>query len=124
MGTEYESALKSTPKPWTPLSKVEKAMERDKVDLSAKIHAAEPDKLQPVLSPDSRAKRDPESEKVYLNAEHHFEVRLEKDTFSEEKFALFRRYQIEVHGDSPPKVTKTQFTRFLCNSRLLRTTTR
>lgn len=43
---------------------------------------------------------------------------MEPSSFSEEKFQLYKRYQMAVHGDKESKVTKTGFTRFLCDSPL------
>ncbi|KAI9796599.1 MAG: Arginyl-tRNA--protein transferase 1 [Candelina submexicana] len=47
---------------------------------------------------------------------HKFEVALENDTFTEEKFALFANYQRLVHHEPPSKVTRAGFKRFLCSS--------
>lgn len=49
---------------------------------------------------------------------HKFEVTLESDEFSEEKFELFKNYQRHVHHDPPHKITQSGFTRFLCDSPL------
>ncbi|KAJ2442620.1 Arginyl-tRNA--protein transferase 1 [Coemansia sp. RSA 2424] len=44
-------------------------------------------------------------------------VRLEPASFSEEKFAVFERYQVAVHHDQ--EVSRNGFRRFLCDSPLL-----
>jgi arginine-tRNA-protein transferase len=49
---------------------------------------------------------------------HKFEVTLEPDNFTDEKFALYSNYQAYVHHDPPEKITEPSFTRFLCNSPL------
>lgn len=53
---------------------------------------------------------------------HRFEVTLEPDTFSEEKYLLYKEYQIKVHHDRPSEVSQSGFKRFLCSSPLSRTT--
>lgn len=49
---------------------------------------------------------------------HRFEVVMEPASFSKEKYELYKRYQMEVHGDKESKVTEDGFTRFLCDSPL------
>jgi arginine-tRNA-protein transferase len=49
---------------------------------------------------------------------YKFEVTLESDQFTEEKFKLFENYQQHVHHDPPHKITRHGFTRFLCASPL------
>lgn len=51
-----------------------------------------------------------------IKREHQFEIKLEPAEFTEEKFALYKRYQIEVHNDEPEKVTKKSFDNFLCSN--------
>lgn len=52
------------------------------------------------------------------DTEHRFEVTMEAAAFSEEKYELYKRYQIEIHGDKESKVTEDGFRRFLCDSPL------
>lgn len=49
---------------------------------------------------------------------HQFTYTLEPASFSEEKYALFHKYQTLVHGEPEGKVTKKGFRRFLCDSPL------
>ncbi|BGP12345.1 hypothetical protein JCM10213_006524 [Rhodosporidiobolus nylandii] len=49
---------------------------------------------------------------------HKFEYILEPASFSQEKYELYRRYQMEVHGDSDSKVTPKGFRRFLVDTPL------
>jgi arginine-tRNA-protein transferase len=49
---------------------------------------------------------------------HHFEVTLEPDQFSREKYELFRNYQQHVHHEKPSDISETGFKRFLCGSPL------
>lgn len=53
---------------------------------------------------------------------HRFEVSLEPDDFTEEKFALYANYQEHVHHDPPNEITRSGFRRFLCNSPIHRRT--
>ncbi|GAA5827181.1 hypothetical protein JCM11251_001156 [Rhodosporidiobolus azoricus] len=49
---------------------------------------------------------------------HQFECILEPASFSDEKYQLYKRYQMDVHGESDAKVTPRGFQRFLCDSPL------
>ncbi|KAJ4864418.1 hypothetical protein T069G_00948 [Trichoderma breve] len=51
---------------------------------------------------------------------HKWEVTLEEDTFTEEKYLVYDNYQRVVHGDEPGERTRHSFERFLCNSPLQR----
>jgi len=82
----------------------DKAREKNGFDLTHSIHIAELDQLKPV------------------EPGHRFEVTLESDTLTDEKYKLFENYQIHVHHDKPNEVSKPSFKRFLCSSPLKRTT--
>lgn len=45
-----------------------------------------------------------------------FYTRFEPSLFSDEKFELYRKYQISVHNDEPDEVTEQSFRRFLCDT--------
>ncbi|KAK9767455.1 Arginyl-tRNA--protein transferase 1 [Basidiobolus ranarum] len=47
---------------------------------------------------------------------HKFEVKLEPASYTEEKYQLYRKYQITVHHDEPEKISKSTFKRFLIES--------
>ncbi|CAN0909735.1 Arginyl-tRNA--protein transferase 1 [Linum grandiflorum] len=47
------------------------------------------------------------------------EVRLKRSSFDPEEFALYRRYQIQVHNDAPDHVTESSYKRFLVDSPLV-----
>ncbi|GAA5837085.1 hypothetical protein JCM9279_005581 [Rhodotorula babjevae] len=49
---------------------------------------------------------------------HRFEYIVEPASFSDEKYALFKRYQMEVHGEPASKVSAKGFRRFLCDTPL------
>ncbi|KAF2470790.1 arginine-tRNA-protein transferase 1 [Lindgomyces ingoldianus] len=100
LGEDYiKEAAKLYPK-----TKQEKARQRNGFDLVSTIHEGEFEKL----------KRPPEPA-------HRFEVILEPDEFTDEKFELFSNYQQHVHHDGPSDVSKDGFKRFLCGSPLQRT---
>jgi arginyl-tRNA---protein transferase len=54
---------------------------------------------------------------------HKFEVTLEHDDFTNEKFALFDNYQRHVHHEGDGDISRAGFKRFLCSSPLHRHTT-
>lgn len=45
-----------------------------------------------------------------------FRTRFEPAKFSKEKFALYKKYQVHVHGDDPEDVSESQFKSFLCDT--------
>ncbi|KAF2154113.1 arginine-tRNA-protein transferase 1 [Myriangium duriaei CBS 260.36] len=85
-----------------PRSKEEKKQKNQRFDLVESVQEAEARHLKPV------------------EPAHRFEVTLEPDDFSEEKFQLYRNYQSQVHGDIESEITRTGFKRFLCTSPLKR----
>ncbi|KAI5271791.1 arginine-tRNA-protein transferase 1 [Aureobasidium subglaciale] len=100
LGEEY---IKETAKRF-PKIKEEKARQRNGFDLLHTVHEAEVDQLKPV------------------DSAHRFEVTLEPDDCTEEKFQLYKNYQIYVHHDEPEELTKKGFERFLCKSPIVRRT--
>ena len=50
-----------------------------------------------------------------IEPSHKFEVNLEGDTFSAEKFDLFLRYQMKVHKEDESRWSHASFKRFLCS---------
>jgi arginine-tRNA-protein transferase len=65
-----------------------------------------------------------ESESAYakpeVNPAHEFEVSLEPDEFTEEKFQLFENYQRHVHHEKNNEISRNGFRRFLCSTPLHR----
>lgn len=61
----------------------------------------------PAVSPKSGGEKNPK-----------ITVELDAASFTEEKFALYRQYQIDVHKDKPEELTDKGFKRFLCESPL------
>lgn len=51
-------------------------------------------------------------------SEHKFNVSLETNNFTNEKFELFEHYQRVVHKEPPSQISKSGFERFLCASPL------
>lgn len=50
---------------------------------------------------------------------HKFELVLVPDSFTQEAFELYKKYQIEIHNDSPSSITPNGYIHFLCNSSLV-----
>ncbi|GAB7348983.1 hypothetical protein MBLNU459_g7964t1 [Dothideomycetes sp. NU459] len=89
-----------------PRTKEKKTRQKNTFDLVETVHEAEIGQLKPV------------------EPAHRFEVTLEEDTCTDEKFLLYKDYQTHVHRDEPNTVTRSGFERFLCNSPLKRRTMR
>ncbi|KAK8247560.1 arginine-tRNA-protein transferase [Phyllosticta capitalensis] len=84
-------------------SKEEKARDRNEFILGDAVHEAEYSNLKTPPEP-----------------AHKFEVTLDRDTFTEEKFELYSNYQQAVHHDAPEDISRKSFQRFLCDSSLQR----
>ena len=83
----------------------EKARQRNEFDLRHAVHESEYANIQ----------RPPEPA-------HRFEVTLESDDFTKEKYELFRNYQQHVHHEKPSEISQSGFKRFLCDSPLKKRT--
>lgn len=83
----------------------EKKRLKDTFDLRNAVHESERANLKPGIEP-----------------EHRFEVTLEPDKFTEEKFKLFDNYQRHVHHEEDGDITSSGFKRFLCSSPVSRHT--
>jgi arginine-tRNA-protein transferase len=84
----------------------EDAKKRDtEFDLVERIHEAEAQSLKAPPQP-----------------AHAFQVTLEPDEFTEEKYAVFENYQRVVHKEDPSQISQQGFKRFLCGSPLRRVT--
>ncbi|KAK5119360.1 hypothetical protein LTR85_007716 [Meristemomyces frigidus] len=86
-----------------PKSKADKKRENSTFDLCSAVHESETALLKPDIKP-----------------EHKFEVTLEPDTLSEEKYALFADYQRHIHHEGDADISRAGFKRFLCSSPLHR----
>ncbi|KAI1330544.1 arginine-tRNA-protein transferase [Xylariaceae sp. FL0255] len=82
----------------------EEARKRDsEFDLTQRIHESE---IQLLPTPPEPA--------------HQFEVTLETDDFTEEKYGVFENYQRIVHKEPSAEISRSGFRRFLCDSPLRR----
>ncbi|OCT54209.1 arginine-tRNA-protein transferase [Cladophialophora carrionii] len=83
----------------------EKRRLRGCFDLSLAVHKAEYDKIS---RPKDKRTGNP------IEPAHKFEVNLEGDTFTKEKYEVFLKYQLEVHKDPASRWKEAAFKRFLC----------
>ena len=88
---------------WTLIYSREKKREKNTFDLLKTVHESEFANLKPDITPD-----------------HRFEVTLEPDTFTEEKYELFSNYQRKVHHEGDSEISRMGFQRFLCSTPLHR----
>ncbi|MCJ1338591.1 Arginyl-tRNA--protein transferase 1 [Bachmanniomyces sp. S44760] len=84
----------------------EKKRRRNNFDLTTAIHEAEYCNLE---RPGDPTHQDP------IEPDHKFEVVLEADSFTNEKYALFANYQKTVQKEAPSSITASGFKRFLCS---------
>ncbi|KAI9712759.1 MAG: Arginyl-tRNA--protein transferase 1 [Bogoriella megaspora] len=112
-----------------------KAVNRWNRNVLGEDYAKEAARLHPKSKKDKKVRQDEgfrivsavhEAELIYLPEQpspaHRFEVTLEPDDFTEEKFSLYANYQEHVHHDRPDEITRSGFRRFLCSSPLRRCT--
>ncbi|KAJ8458809.1 hypothetical protein OPV22_031735 [Ensete ventricosum] len=57
-----------------------------------------------------------DSNAVLPQKRRKLEIRMNRSSFDQEEFALYRRYQIKVHDDKPEKVTVGSYKRFLVDT--------
>ncbi|GLT92978.1 hypothetical protein SLE2022_107870 [Rubroshorea leprosula] len=59
--------------------------------------------------------------KCFINSQgtKKLEIRLKRSSFDPEEYALYKRYQIKVHNDTPAHVTESSYRRFLVDTPLL-----
>jgi len=84
-----------------------KQKQRNEFDLLSSVHAAESSIL--LSQPD----RPPS-----LLPSHTFDLDLDTDTITSEKFALYAKYQRLIHHEQKREITRDSFKRFLCSSPL------
>ncbi|KAL8643071.1 MAG: hypothetical protein Q9228_000310 [Teloschistes exilis] len=89
-----------------PRTRQEKQWRRNHFDLCTAIHETESACVQKPIDP-----RVTEP----IKPAYRFDVSLEPDIFTEEKFALFEHYQYHVHKEGPDQVSRQGFKRFLCS---------
>ncbi|ETN43200.1 uncharacterized protein HMPREF1541_02359 [Cyphellophora europaea CBS 101466] len=88
-----------------PVPRELKRQKRDTFDLPEAIHLSEYPNVQ---RPGSRKSGAP------IEPAHKFEVNLEADSFSREKYDVFFRYQRQIHKDPASRWPESAFKRFLC----------
>ena len=76
-------------------------------DLLPTVHAADYDVLMKIPRPEG------------LEPAHKLTLELDHDGYTDEKYALYLKYQNIIHSESKSENTVTQFTRFLCSSPFL-----
>ncbi|KAL8630826.1 hypothetical protein Q9189_003495 [Teloschistes chrysophthalmus] len=84
----------------------EKHWRRNHFDLCTAIHETESPCVPKPIDP---RVREP------IKPAYRFDVSLEPDIFTEEKYALFEHYQYHVHEEGPDQVSRKGFKRFLCS---------
>ncbi|KAL8721528.1 MAG: hypothetical protein Q9225_001827 [Loekoesia sp. 1 TL-2023] len=84
----------------------EKKWRKNNFDFRAAVHEPESHRIKRPVDPRT---------KEPIGPAHEFEVILEPDTYTEEKYILFENYQRHVHKESPSDITKNGFKRFLCS---------
>ncbi|KIW63300.1 hypothetical protein, variant 1 [Phialophora macrospora] len=88
-----------------PQTREEKRRLRGCFDLSLAVHKAEYDNIS---RPGDKRTGNP------IEPAHKFEVNLEGDSFTREKYEVFLKYQLEVHKDPASRWKEAAFKRFLC----------
>jgi arginine-tRNA-protein transferase len=85
-------------------------------DIAKTVHEAEKENIKDDITPKKALAR---GEKTV--PDHIFEVTLEPDEFTLEKYEVFADYQRNVHKEDDDQITEKGFKRFLCSSPLHRT---
>lgn len=102
LGTEYISKIAKL----CPRSREEKRRRKTVFDLPASVHASEYSMLERPVDPKTKKRVDPA---------HNFDIKLESDSFSMEKWNVFLSYQMTIHRESESRWTHESFKRFLCS---------
>ncbi|KAL9104188.1 MAG: hypothetical protein Q9163_000840 [Psora crenata] len=84
----------------------EKKKQRSTFDLCRSVHETEYGNVKRPIDICSKKPIEPA---------HKFEVILEDDSYTAEKYALFENYQRVVHHEDPLQITEPGFRRFLCS---------
>ncbi|MCJ1246314.1 Arginyl-tRNA--protein transferase 1 [Trapelia coarctata] len=89
-----------------PRTREEKKRRRNKFETCEAIHEAEYKNIKRPVHPKTQRPIEPA---------HKFEITLEPDHFTKEKYALFANYQKHVHKEPPSKISPSGFKSFLCS---------
>lgn len=71
-----------------------------------------------ILAPTDATETADQPSSASTAAAHSFAIETVKPECTDEVFALYKRYQVAVHGDDPAELTEEAFTRFLCETPL------
>ncbi|KAK2758282.1 Arginyl-tRNA--protein transferase 1 [Arachnomyces sp. PD_36] len=88
-----------------PLLYREKRLRKQFFDLLKSVYETEYVNVKRPINP---------STKQPIEPAHRFEVVTEPDTFTQEKFDVFLKYQTTIHQEAPSKWSHASFKRFLC----------
>lgn len=102
LGSEYLQKIKIL----CPRTRDEKRRNRNVFDLHNAVHMSE---LSNVRRPEKR--KDGQA----LEPAHQFEVTLESDAFTREKYEVFLKYQMKIHNEPKSRWGHASFQRFLCS---------
>lgn len=102
LGTEYLSGIARL----CPRSREEKRRRKTSFDLEASVHMSEYLNLEKPIDPKTKQRTEPA---------HKFEITLESDAFSEEKWNVFVAYQMTIHKEPASRCGRKSFERFLCS---------
>ncbi|KAL9001369.1 MAG: hypothetical protein Q9169_000260 [Polycauliona sp. 2 TL-2023] len=84
----------------------EKKSRKSQFNLLTAVHEAESALVQTPVDPKSQTP---------IRPAHKFEVHLEADNYTDEKYRLFENYQRNVHKERPGEISRRGFQRFLCS---------
>ncbi|OJD20243.1 hypothetical protein ACJ73_08422, partial [Blastomyces percursus] len=88
-----------------PKTREEKKLRKTKFDLLQRVHEVE---YANVKRP-----RDPKTKRP-IEPAHRFDVNIESDSFSQAKYDLFLKYQMQIHNEPASRWNVHSFKRFLC----------
>ena len=126
VGDEYTKTAQRV----RPLSRAEAKRRDTTFDLCERLHEAESCNLPSLQASRTRRRNkakpanpaNTESSPKTVEPAHRFEVTLEPDTYTDEKYDIYANYQRLIHKEPASKISKSTFTGFLCNSSLRRET--
>ncbi|KAI1974034.1 Arginyl-tRNA--protein transferase 1 [Ophidiomyces ophidiicola] len=89
-----------------PKTRQEAKSRKNTFDLRQRVHEAEYSQLPRPINPKT---------KLPIEPAHKFEVKIEADSLSLEKYNVFLKYQMAVHKDREERWKQSDFKRFLCS---------
>ncbi|KAL2360958.1 hypothetical protein RJZ56_006181 [Blastomyces dermatitidis] len=88
-----------------PKTREEKKLRKTKFDLLHRVHEVEYTNV--------KRPRDPKTKRP-IEPAHRFDVNIESDSFSQAKYDLFLKYQMQIHNEPASRWNVHSFKRFLC----------